>query len=260
MAPPPGFVAQVTLSSSSTSPSSSFVDRVGATWNIKARHEDYLVLASGLNDEMLEKLSDFLKRKRPRAARMKNEGAGESDDERKARYDDRDSRVSWFRAEDECPWFYERIVEIVRDVANVEFKLLKVDARGDPVFEPEMVQYAVYGPKQHFNAWHQDAFQQGNDAEDARQVAIVFMLSKRSDYTGGQFQAKIKKPDGRKVVRTIPVDAGEAIVFPAKRLVHRVLPVQTGIRKTAVFWAWDKSTSRFHIAKAKNKKAKSKTK
>ena len=30
---------------------------------------------------------------------MKNEGEGDSDDERKARYKDRDSNISWFRAE-----------------------------------------------------------------------------------------------------------------------------------------------------------------
>jgi len=203
---------------------------------------------------MLERLEQFLKRKRPQPAKMKNEG-GNSDDERKARYDDRDSRVSWFNARAECAWLHQRLAEITRCVGNAEWPLLRVDAAGQLQCEYEETQYAVYGPNQHFKAWHQDAYEDGHDPEDARQITIVVMLSQRSAYTGGQLQAKLKGPDGRKVPRVMRLEAGDAAVFPAKRLVHRVTAVKTGTRKTLVFWASDKLSCKYHQALMKQQAA-----
>jgi len=193
----------------------------------------------------LERLELFLKRKRPQPAKMKNEG-GNSDDERKARYNDRDSRVSWFNAQAECAWLHERLAEVIRAVGNAEWPLLKADSKGQLLCEYEETQYAVYGPNQHFKAWHQDAYEDGNDPEDARQLTIVLMLSDRGTYTGGEFQAKFDGPAGRKVIRRMRPDAGDAVVFPAKRLLHRVTEVKSGIRKTLVFWAFDKMSCKHH--------------
>merc|ERR1719203_230532 len=141
---------------------------------------------------MLQRAMTFLKRKRPQPARMKNEGAGDSDDERKARYDDRDSKVSWFNALAECPFLHECLANVVRHVGNKYFPLLKVDKSGYLKCEYEETQYAVYGPNQHFKAWPQDAFADGRRPEDARQITVVVMLTERSSYTGGQFQVKLK--------------------------------------------------------------------
>lgn len=224
-------------------------------YEIKERHRDYLVLKSALSSSQIQMLNEFLKRKRPRPAKMKNEGAGDSDDERKARYDDRDSRVCWFNAQVECPWLHDLLVDMMKDVGNVEWPLTKVGASGHPIFEYEDTQYTVYGPKQHFQAWHQDAFAEGNDAEDARQFTVVLMLTERSAYTGGHFQAKLPKPGSKKkVIRNISLDLGDALIFPAKRLMHRVTAVETGIRKTIVFWAWDKTSSRYHTGRAGSSK------
>jgi len=212
---------------------------------LKERHPEYVIVGSALDQAMLEKLEQFLKRKRPQPAKMKNEG-GNSDDERKARYDDRDSLVSWFNAKIECDWLHERLADIIRQIGNVEWRLLKVDSDGNCICEYEPTQYAVYGDGQHFKAWHQDAYADGNDPEDARQFTIVLMISEKRAYTGGQFEAKLKGPSGKKVLRRLRLDAGDALVFPAKRLVHRVSAVKKGTRKTLVFWANDKFSSRYH--------------
>lgn len=229
--------------------------RLRGPFRIKERHEDYVVVESGLSRAQLDDLAEFLKRKRPRAAKMKNEGGGESDDERKARYDDRDSKVCWFSAEAECRWLQHRLEDMVSFVGQAEWPIIKTNSRGELICEYEDIQYAVYGPKQHFQAWHQDAFAEGHDPEDARHMTVVVMLSPQCDYTGGDFQVKVKTPQTtRKVIRKVPLDAGDAIVFPAKRLMHRVTMVKTGIRKTLVFWAWDKTSSKYHTGQAKKTK------
>jgi len=212
---------------------------------IKERHPDYVVVQSAFDRETLLDIQQFLKRKRPRAARMKNEG-GDSDDERKARYDDRDCAVSWFSASMECPWRHKRLAEIVRLVGNAEWPLLKVGMHGQLLCEYEQTQYAVYGANQHFRAWHQDAYAQGHDPEDARQLTLVVMLSERSAYTGGTFDAKVPGPSGRKRIRKIDLHAGDVVVFPAKQLEHRVSVVKSGVRKSLVFWACDKASCKYY--------------
>eukprot|EP00415_Alexandrium_ostenfeldii_P002250 UN2250 len=145
-------------------------------------------------------------------------------------------------------WLHQRMADIVRYVGNVEWPLLRVDTAGQVQCEFEATQYAVYGPSQHFKAWHQDAYEDGHDPEDARQITIVLMLSDRRAYTGGQFQARLKGPDGRKLAKSLRLEGGDAVVFPAKRLVHRVTAVKLGTRKTLVFWANDKASCKYHQA------------
>lgn len=228
---------------------------------VKERHEQYLVIRNALDSATLQKLDEFLKRKRPKAAKMKQEGGkDESDDERKARYADRDSRVTWIDAQVECTWLHKPLAQITREVGNAEWSLFKKDASGAPQCEFEKIQYAVYGEGQHFQAWHKDAFAEGHDLEDARQLTIVVMLTDRSQYKGGSFQAKFPSTnsEGKKVskIKSLAFDRGDAIVFPAKELVHRVSPVKSGIRKTLVFWANDRMSCHYYnpnLAKTEEK-------
>eukprot|EP00927_Polykrikos_kofoidii_P067153 TRINITY_DN62667_c0_g1_i1.p1 TRINITY_DN62667_c0_g1~~TRINITY_DN62667_c0_g1_i1.p1 ORF type:complete len:314 (+),score=35.23 TRINITY_DN62667_c0_g1_i1:110-943(+) len=211
---------------------------------VKERNADYIIVEA-LSPAVRARLTKFLSKKKPVAANMKNEG-GESDDERKPRYDDRDSSVAWFDAKSQCPFLHDRLVEIL-EVANSCWPILKTDLQGKPVWEAEKTQYAIYKTNQHFQAWHQDAFENGGDMEDARQVSVVIMLSDKKDYTGGVFQAKIKRPgETTRRIKNIALQAGDAIVFPAKRLLHRVTKVKSGIRKTLVAWANDRESCKFY--------------
>jgi len=213
-------------------------------FRVKERNADFMVV-QGFEGDLLNRVNVFLQRKKPQPAKMKNEG-GNSDDERKARYDDRDSLVSWFNAEREIPSLHARLAELVA-VGNSQWPLLEVGPDGMPKYEHEDTQFAVYGAGQHFKAWHQDAYAEGHDPEDARQFAIVTMLSSKNDYTGGYFQVKLDSMVGKKKrIRSVRLEAGDVVIFPTKKLMHRVSAVSSGVRKTLVFWASDKQSCKYH--------------
>lgn len=90
------------------------------------------------------------------------------------------------------------------------------------------IQFTKYSGKGDHYDWHIDNFQ--GDCSD-RRLSIVYCLSKKSEYTGGNFQ--IKKSD--KSVYTTKFDYGDFIVFPSDKE-HRVLPLNTGDRLTMVGW------------------------
>lgn len=228
---------------------------------VKERHPDYIILKDALSEEELRRLDDFLRLQKPEAARMKNEGGGEDDHERKIDYVDRDCQVVWFHLKDECPWLQQRLADIARDVCNVQWPLLKVKRTGEIKCEWEQSQYTVYNAGQHFNCWHQDAYADGHDQEDARQFAIVFMLTKRAEYADGDFEMKLPAPSGKRGMflrRSRRADVGDAILFPAKRLIHRVRPVTAGVRRTLVTWVNDRMSCHFYNSKLKIKKNTSK--
>jgi len=227
---------------------------------LKERHTDYVIVRSALSEEHLRFLDDYLKLQTPEPARMKNEGEGADDHERKIVHEDRNCEVFWFHLRDHLPAMQQHFAEILRDVANVEWPLFKVrKSSGDVVCEWEQTQYTVYGPKQHFFCWHQDAYADGHDQEDARQFALVVMLSKKEEYGGGAFEMKLPAPSGRKGMflrRSVRLDAGDVVVFPTKTLIHRVRPVTKGLRRTLVFWANDRMSCHFYNPKLNQQRKK----
>jgi len=229
---------------------------------LKEKHPDYTIIRDALSEEDLRRLNDFLRLQKPEPARMKNEGEGEDDHIRKIDYDDRDCQVFWFHLKDHCMWLQRRLADITKDVANSQWPLLKVKkATGAVNCEWEQSQYTVYSSGQHFNCWHQDAYADGHDQEDARQFAIVFMLTKRDEYADGDFEMKLPAPSGKKGMflrRSRRLDAGDAIVFPAKRLIHRVRPVSKGVRRTLVTWVNDRMSCHFYNKKLRVAKRKTK--
>jgi len=90
------------------------------------------------------------------------------------------------------------------------------------------IQFTKYSSGGDHYGWHIDNFQ--GDCSD-RRLSVVYCLSKKSDYTGGNFQ--IRKSD--KSVYTAKFDYGDFIVFPSDKY-HRVLPLKTGNRLTMVGW------------------------
>ncbi len=61
-------------------------------------------------------------------------------------------------------------------------------------------------------------------------LSFTLALSDPSTYTGGELV--LESPDGEEVVR---LPAGHAIVYPST-LLHRVEPVDSGVRLVAVGW------------------------
>jgi PKHD-type hydroxylase len=95
------------------------------------------------------------------------------------------------------------------------------------------IQFTKYiGRGEHYS-WHKDHYEEldGIGENEFRKISIVYCLSKKSDYIGGEFQIKTSKGE----TYTTKFDFGDFIVFPSNRL-HRVKPLKSGTRVTLVGW------------------------
>lgn len=95
------------------------------------------------------------------------------------------------------------------------------------VTEHENIQFAEYGPEQHYN-WHVDVFPLSGMPMD-RKITVVCLLNDPSEFTGGEFQIRLYSE------YTAPLVKGSIIAFPSI-LEHRVVPITSGIRKSATMW------------------------
>jgi hypothetical protein len=91
------------------------------------------------------------------------------------------------------------------------------------------IQFTKYSGKGDHYDWHIDTM--NSEGLGNRKISVVYCLSHKSEYTGGNFE--IKKSD--KSVHTTKFDYGDFIVFPSDRQ-HRVLPLKSGNRLTMVGW------------------------
>lgn len=89
----------------------------------------------------------------------------------------------------------------------------------------ENVQFAEYGPEQHY-AWHTDTFTLAGTPTE-RKITVVCLLN--DDFEGGQFQVRLYND------YTAPLEKGTIIAFPSI-LEHRVIPVTSGVRYSATMW------------------------
>lgn len=91
----------------------------------------------------------------------------------------------------------------------------------------EAVQYAEYGPEQHYH-WHCDTFTlSGSPIE--RKVTAVCLMNDPSEFEGGEFQVQLYQD------YTATLEKGTIIAFPSI-LYHRVTPVISGKRISATIW------------------------
>lgn len=91
----------------------------------------------------------------------------------------------------------------------------------------ENVQFGSYGPNGHYN-WHVDVFTLSG-APVERKVSVVCMMSDPCEFEGGQFQIRLYQEYMTELKK------GDIIAFPSI-LEHRVMPVVSGIRNSAVVW------------------------
>jgi PKHD-type hydroxylase len=89
----------------------------------------------------------------------------------------------------------------------------------------ENVQFAEYGPEQHY-AWHTDTFTLAWTPTE-RKISVVCLLN--DEFEAGEFQVRLYSD------YTAPLKKGTMIAFPSI-LEHRVIPVTSGIRYSATMW------------------------
>lgn len=173
----------------------------------------------------------------------RGETVAEAKKRQRAAARERQSAIAWLercsenddgRSPEAPGWLHSRLRAAARATHSVygeRFCPVGVDTAGrwTPRYEP--VQYTEYGVGAHYAGWHTDAELDSEDTEDARAVTVVVLLSDTEAFAGGAFQVRV-----RGKVSTVPLRAGDAVCFPAKRLEHRVTKVRQGLRQSLVFW------------------------
>ncbi|MBE0613930.1 MAG: 2OG-Fe(II) oxygenase [Burkholderiales bacterium] len=129
------------------------------------------------------------------------------------------SKIVWIEPGEATHWIYHRL-GVMFAQANRHYGLELTGL-------VEALQYTVYGPGQHFD-WHIDL---GSGQTSARKLSMTVQLSDAGEYSGGALEfINAPSPDTAREI-------GSATVFPSY-LAHRVAPVQTGVRRSLVAWAY----------------------
>ena len=91
----------------------------------------------------------------------------------------------------------------------------------------EDVQFGLYGPAGHYG-WHMDTFMLSGQPIE-RKISVICLMSDPADYEGGNLEIQLYQD------YKVDMKKGQIIAFPSM-LQHRVLPIISGIRTSAVIW------------------------
>jgi PKHD-type hydroxylase len=131
------------------------------------------------------------------------------------------TRVAWMEKKPEILWLHERLEKMVLEI-NAKF--FRYDLYG----LLEAFQYTVYeGAEGGHYGWHVD---RGETNYEPRKISLSLQLSDGADYEGGELL--VEAGDGP---RPSEKARGSLIAFPSFVL-HRVMPVTSGTRKSLVVW------------------------
>ena len=132
----------------------------------------------------------------------------------------RKSDIKWLPFDSKWEWVIDRIMNQVMEANDAiwNFDLKSII---------DNIQYTEYdGNGGHYD-WHMDI---GPGAISHRKVSVVIQLSDPSEYIGGDLQLKPGCTD-----MVVPRGKGNVVVFPSF-LLHRVVPLISGNRKSLVLW------------------------
>jgi len=131
------------------------------------------------------------------------------------------TRVAWMERNSQTAWLYARLEEVALHL-NKEF--YSFDLYG----LVEAFQYTVYDDQEggHYG-WHVDLG--GNDVEP-RKISISLQLTDPERYKGCELE--VEAGNGCYVAERA---RGTLIAFPSYVL-HRVTPIESGVRKSLVIW------------------------
>jgi hypothetical protein len=200
----------------------------------------YLIARGLLNAKQLKQADKFFK-SRAVQTRLEASLLYSSD---KPQTKQRNSRDATFHPKDE-PMLFRRLSGITK-AADQKFKTLRYsESSGKVLPKYDDMQYAEYVGGSHFAEWHLDGHEGDDGPEDTRKLTAVLMLSDSSSYTGGKFQIKRGRlgnkgasevPPPKQLIEDVKLEAGDCVLFPAKKVWHRVTKTHSGLRRTVVFW------------------------
>ena len=132
----------------------------------------------------------------------------------------RKSNIKWLPYDSKWEWVIDKIMSQVIEANNTiwNFELKSII---------DNIQYTEYeGNGGHYD-WHLDI---GPGSISHRKISVVIQLSEPNEYEGGDLQIMT----GSEYV-TIPKGKGNVVIFPSF-LLHRVVPLTSGNRKSLVLW------------------------
>lgn len=91
----------------------------------------------------------------------------------------------------------------------------------------ENIQFGSYGPKGHYG-WHMDTFFLSGQPLD-RKISVICLMSDPKEYEGGDLEIQMYQD------YKVDMKKGQLIAFPSM-LQHRVVPIISGTRNSAVIW------------------------
>ena len=102
---------------------------------------------------------------------------------------------------------------------------------GFDITQGEHIQFAEYAPGQHYD-WHMDTFflTPIEKSKTDRKVTVVCLMNDNSEFEEGELQIRMEGAE-----YTVPLEKGSMVAFPSF-LFHRVVPVKSGLRKSATMW------------------------
>lgn len=132
----------------------------------------------------------------------------------------RKSNIKWLPFDEKWEWVIDKImsqvIEANNTIWNFDLKTLI-----------DNIQYTEYeGNGGHYD-WHLDI---GPGQIANRKISIVVQLSDADEYMGGDLQLMMASEPV-----TVPRGKGNVIIFPSF-LLHRVIPLTSGNRKSLVLW------------------------
>jgi PKHD-type hydroxylase len=131
----------------------------------------------------------------------------------------RRSEIAWIGDNEDTRWLFEKMADLCK-IANKNMWNFDIWGYQDGF------QYTVYyGDGGHYD-WHADL----GPGISNRKISCVLQLSEPEEYDGGDLQMN---PGGN--IITVPKGLGTLCFFPSF-LLHRVTPLNGGVRKSLVNW------------------------
>ena len=138
------------------------------------------------------------------------------------------SQVSFHNRNDDNGWIFDQLNFGIEDINN---KFFNFDLYGYDYF-----QYSQYKAEEAGKYdFHMDIFTNEESLKTSltRKLSLVLLLSEPGiDFEGGEFQINTS---AESKLETLEMRKGTLIAFPSF-IIHRVLPVTKGIRKSLVLW------------------------
>lgn len=133
----------------------------------------------------------------------------------------RSCSINWLHHNDETNFLYSKLGWVAQQLNS---KYFDFDIWGFC----ESLQYTIYdGTNNDHYTWHMDL---GSTKSSPRKLSLILQLSDPNEYEGGDLEFFFHNESTKTIKRK-----GFIYVFPSY-IMHRVLPVTSGIRKTLVVW------------------------